>query len=136
MVSLYLDNTDADTAYKRQFSQAVADQTAEIQRSTEEVYRRKLEDWKDQTASKFYDLYKWSGDVPVERVISDGVQTRIFSNASELSSVSFVNKDGGAPEVLNFSLQNGVYTINRVLQEGEKFVLVLGKKTTTIKVKG
>lgn len=136
VVKLYLDAPDADTAYKRQFTQAVADQTADIQRSTEEVYRRKLEEWKDQAATKFYDLYKWSGDVDVERVISDGVQTRIFSNAPELSSVGFINKDGDKPEVVNFTLQNGVYIINRVLQSGEKFVLTLGKKTTTIKVRG
>jgi hypothetical protein len=107
-----------------------------IQRREQDKARSEVEAWRKNLLQNVRADYEWGGDFRVGRVVDDRVQTFVtVPDASDRAVIQFVDK-AGKTEVVNYELENGVYTIqNKVLRPGEKFRLVLGKQQAWIALK-
>jgi hypothetical protein len=91
--------------------------------------------WRQQLLQNMNDHYVWGGDMVIQRVVDDRVQTFVsMPKASDLAVIEFQDK-AGKPDKVNYELENGCYVINKVLRPGEKWHLILGKEQAWIKVK-
>lgn len=128
---VYMDAEDPEALARKQLEAKVAERLTPLRANLEAHAQAELENWKGQALAKVRTDYRVKGKVDVSRVVDDGTQTFIYSNAPELSALSFVNRDK-KEEALNSQLQGGRYVVNRVLQMGERFVLTVGDKQTTV----
>lgn len=128
---VYLDGEDPEALARKQLEAKVAERLTPIRANLEAAAHLELENWKGQALARVRTDYRVRGKVEVSRVVDDGTQTFIYSNGPELSALAFINRDK-KEEALNSQLQNGRYVVNRVLQAGERFVLTVGEKQSTV----
>lgn len=116
----------------RQIESQVATTVEAVKDDVQSKAKSEVASWKAETLAKLDEKYTCSGNIPVDRVVSDGVQTFIITTTQEKGTVMLKNKDG-KEEALNFRIDNGTYTVDRVLVPGEKFVLSIGNAQTVVK---
>ena len=133
--SFFLDGQDEIVARNRLRAEDTANAYKEALEALDERYKASFTEWKTESLGKVTDRYKVKGKAKISRVMDDGIQTWIYApEMTELQALRIVNKDKQA-ETVNFEYLNGAYVANRVLADGERFVLSIGKKKTNIRRK-
>jgi hypothetical protein len=133
--SFFLDGQDEIVARNRLRAEDTANAYKEALEALDERYKASFTEWKTESLANVTDRYKVKGRAKISRVMDDGIQTWIYApEMAELQALRIVNKDKQA-ETVNFEYLNGAYVANRVLADGERFVLSIGKKKTNIRRK-
>lgn len=106
------------------------------QKMAAEKARSEVAEFRTRALTNLRTNFEWGGDFRVGRIVDDRVQTFIVLGepSSERAVIQFVDRTG-KPEVVNFDLENDTYVVQRVLHQGEKFRLVLGKQMSWIALK-
>jgi hypothetical protein len=135
VLQIYLDGSDEGTLVQAQVQQKVAKEAAYARKFAQEKATADFQAWRQQLLQNVNDRYGWGGDMVIDRVVDDRVQTFVFMpKASDLAVLELLDK-AGKPEKVNYELENGCYVINKVLRPGEKWHLILGKEQAWIRVK-
>jgi hypothetical protein len=131
---LVLEGSDEETTRARILNQRAQEQAEKLAAEKEHQLRQNFEAWKITAMENMDDRYSWTGDWPIARVVTNGVQTFLYLTAkvSQPGTITLIGKSK-EPETVDFEYHNGVYTINHVLAEREKFKLQLAKDVSTIK---
>ncbi len=135
VLQIYLDGQDEGSLVNAQVQRKVAKEAAYARRFAEEKAAADFQAWRRQLLANVNDRYGWSGDMAIEKVVDDRVQTFVsMPKASDLAVIELVDK-AGKPDKVNYELENGCYVINKVLRPGEKWHLILGREQAWIRVK-
>ncbi len=135
VLQIYLDGADEGSLVNAQVQRKVAKEAAYARKFAQEKATADFHAWRQQLLQNVNDLYGWSGDMAIEKVVDDRVQTFVsMPKASDLAVIELLDK-AGKPEKVNYELENGCYVINKVLRPGEKWHLILGKEQAWIRVK-
>jgi hypothetical protein len=116
------------------------------QRLAAEKVRAEVSDFKRRSLTRMRTDFEWRGDFRIARIVDDGVLTWILLQDKNVDRpvVQFIDQSGKA-ETVNCDLDRdpphagmpvGMYVVQKVLQPGEKFKLLLGKQATWISLKG
>lgn len=121
---------------RTQVDRRVSKEMLYVNRAAEEKTKAEFATWKRQAIENLRDTYDWGGDFKIDRVVDDKVQTYIYcASASDKAVLEMIDK-GGKQEKVNYELENGCYVVqNKVLRNGEKFRLLLGKEKAWISLK-
>lgn len=135
VLQIYLDGADEGSLVNAQVQLKVAKEAAYARKFAQEKAAADFQAWRQQLLQNVNDRYGWSGDMAIERVVDDRVQTFVsMPKASDLAVIELVDK-AGKPDKVNYELENGSYVINKVLRPGEKWHLILGKEQAWIRAK-
>jgi len=135
VLQIYLDGADEGSLVNAQVQRKVAKEAAYARKFAQEKATADFQAWRQQLLQNVNDRYGWSGDMAIEKVVDDRVQTFVsMPKASDLAVIELLDK-AGKPEKVNYELENGCYVINKVLRPGEKWHLILGKEQAWIRVK-
>jgi len=135
VLQIYLDGADEGSLVNAQVERRVRKEALYAQRMAEEKAGADFQAWRKRLLETMNDRYAWKGDMEIQRVVDDRVQTFVsMPKASDMAVIELVDK-GGRPEKVNYELENGCYVIAKVLRPGEKWHLVLGQEQAWIKVK-
>lgn len=136
VLTIYLDGADEGTLVNAQVAKRLRQEVPYAQKFASEQAETRFEAWRANLMKNFNDKYSWGGDFPIDRVTDDKVQTWVYMpNASDKAVIELIDK-AGHPEKVNYELENGAYVVqNKVLRNGEKWHLILGKEQAWIKAK-
>ena len=135
MVTLYLDGSDLETKTRVQAQAKALYDTTLYRKKLESDVKGDYEAWKAKAVTNLSVEYAFSrGELGLEKVVSDGNQTWIYTKTTEQAALKLKNRDG-VEETLNYEVKAGTFIVNHVLMPGEAFLLVVGKKSTTIRPK-
>ena len=135
VLQIYMDGVDEGSLVNAQVRKQVRKEAVYAERFAQEKASADFQAWRQQLLQNMYDSYKWSGDMVIDRVVDDKVQTFVsMPKASDLAVIELLDKSG-KPDKVNYELENGCYVISKVLRPGEKWHLILGKEQAWIKVK-
>ena len=135
VLQIYMEGADEGSLVNAQVQQRVQKEAIYARRFAQDKATADFQAWRKQLLQSMNDHYGWSGDMSIERVVDDRVQTFVsMPKASDLAVIELLDK-AGKPDKVNYELENGCYVINKVLRPGEKWHLILGKEQAWIKVK-
>ena len=135
VLQIYLDGADEGSLVNAQVQQRVQKETVYARKFAQDKATADFQAWRQQLLQNMNDHYVWGGDMVIQRVVDDRVQTFVsMPKASDLAVIELLDK-AGKPDKVNYELENGCYVINKVLRPGEKWHLILGKEQAWIKVK-
>jgi hypothetical protein len=135
VLQIYLDGADEGGLVNAQVQQRVQKETVYARKFAQDKAAADFQAWRQQLLQNMNDHYVWGGDMVIQRVVDDRVQTFVsMPKASDLAVIELQDK-AGKPDKVNYELENGCYVINKVLRPGEKWHLILGKEQAWIKVK-
>ena len=135
VLQIYLDGADEGSLVNAQVQQRVQKETVYARKFAQDKAAADFQAWRQQLLQNMNDHYVWGGDMVIQRVVDDRVQTFVsMPKASDLAVIELQDK-AGKPDKVNYELENGCYVINKVLRPGEKWHLILGKEQAWIKVK-
>ena len=135
VLQIYLDGGDEGSLVNAQVQQRVQKETVYARKFAQDKAAADFQAWRQQLLQNMNDHYVWGGDMVIQRVVDDRVQTFVsMPKASDLAVIELLDK-AGKPDKVNYELENGSYVINKVLRPGEKWHLILGKEQAWIKVK-
>jgi hypothetical protein len=135
-LEIYVEGSSLNDPVRQQARRMADKELLYVQRREQDKARAEYDSWRKNMLQNVRADYEWGGDFRIGRVVDDRVQTFVtMPEASDRAIIQFVDKTGKA-EILNYELENGTYVIqNKVLRQGEKFRLVLGKQQAWIGLK-
>lgn len=135
VLQLYLDGADEGALVNAQVQRRVRKEAAYAQKFAEEKAAADFQAWRQELLQNLNDHYKWSGDLKIDRVVDDRVQTYVYMpEVSDKAVIELVDKSG-KPDKVNYELENGCYLISKVLRKGEEWRLLYGKEQVRIRRK-
>jgi hypothetical protein len=135
-LEIYSEGSALNDPVRRQARRMADKELLYVQHREQDKARAEYESWRKNMLQNVRADYEWGGDFRIGRVVDDRVQTFVTPpEASDRAVIQFVDKAGHV-EIVNYELENGTYVIqNKVLRQGEKFRLVLGKQQAWIALK-
>lgn len=135
VLQLYADGTDEGSLVNAQVRKQVNREAVYAQKFAADKAAEDFRAWRKQLIENLNDAYAWGGDLRIDRVVDDKVQTYVhMPSVSDKAVIELVDK-AGKPDKVNYELENGCYTISKVLRPGEKWRLILGKEQAWIRLK-
>ena len=135
VLQIFMDGTDEGSLVNAQVQKQVRREAAYAQRFAADKAAAEFQAWRKQLIESMNDRYAWGGDLKIDRVVDDKVQTYVYMpGVSDKAVIELVDK-AGKPDKVNYELENGCYLISKVLRPGEKWRLVFGKEQAWIKLK-
>ena len=135
VLQIYLDGADEGALVNAQVQQRVRKEAVYARKFAEEKASADFQAWRQQLIQNMNDRYSWGGDMRIDRVVDDKVQTFVsMPGATDKAVIELLDK-AGKPDKVNYELENGCYVINKVLRPGEKWHLIFSKEQAWIKVK-
>ncbi len=135
VLQIYMDGTDEGSLVNAQLQKQVRRETAYAQKFAADKAAADFQTWRKQLIENMNDNYKWGGDLKIDRVVDDKVQTFVYMpGVSDKAVIELVDK-AGKPDKVNYELENGCYLISKVLRPGEKWRLIFGKEQAWIRLK-
>jgi len=135
-LEIYAEGSALNDPVRRQARKMADKELLYVQRREQDKARAEFEGWRKNMLQNVRADYEWGGDFRISRVVDDRVQTFVtLPEASDRAVIQFVDKTGKT-EIVNYELENGTYVIqNKVLRQGERFRLVLGKQQAWVGLK-
>jgi hypothetical protein len=135
VLQLYMDGADEGSLVNAQVQKQVKREAAYAQKFADDKAAADFQTWRKQLIQNMNDNYKWGGDLKIDRVVDDKVQTYVYMpSLSDKAVIELVDK-AGKPDKVNYELENGCYLISKVLRPGEKWRLIFGKEQAWIRLK-
>jgi hypothetical protein len=135
VLQIFMDGTDEGSLVNAQVQKRVRREAAYAQKFAADKAAADFQAWRKQLIENMNDAYKWGGDLKIDRVVDDKVQTYVYMpGVSDKAVIELMDK-AGKPDKVNYELENGCYLISKVLRPGEKWRLVFGKEQAWIKLK-
>ena len=135
VLQIYMDGTDEGSLVNAQVQKQVHREAAYAQKFAAEKAAADFQTWRKQLIENMNDRYTWGGDLKIDRVVDDKVQTYVYMpGVSDKAVIELVDK-AGKPDKVNYELENGCYLIAKVLRPGEKWRLIFGKEQAWIRLK-
>ena len=135
VLQIYMDGTDEGGLVNAQVQQRVKREAVYAQKFAQDKAAADFQSWRKQLLENMNESYTWGGDMKIDRVVDDKVQTYVFMpGASDKAVIELLDK-AEKPDKVNYELENGSYIINKVLRHGEKLHLIFGKEQAWIKAK-
>jgi hypothetical protein len=135
VLQIYMDGTDEGSLVNAQVQKQVRRETVYAQKFAADKASADFQAWRKQLIENMNDRYTWGGDLKIDRVVDDKVQTYVYMpGVSDKAVIELVDK-AGKPDKVNYELENGCYLISKVLRPGEKLRLIFGKEQSWIRLK-
>jgi hypothetical protein len=134
VLQLYMDGTDEGSLVHAQVQKQVGREAAYARKFADDKAAADFQAWRQQLIQNMNDNYKWGGDLRIDRVVDDKVQTYVYMpSLSDKAVIELVDK-AGKPDKVNYELENGCYLISKVLRPGEKWRLIFGQEQAWIRL--
>jgi hypothetical protein len=135
VLQLYMDGADEGSLVNAQVQKQVRKEAVYAQKFADDKAAADFQAWRKQLIQNMNDRYSWGGDLKIDRVVDDKVQTYVYMpSLSDKAVIELVDK-AGKPDKVNYELENGCYLISKVLRPGEKWRLIFGKEQAWIRLK-
>ncbi|BDU76844.1 TrbG/VirB9 family P-type conjugative transfer protein [Mesoterricola sediminis] len=135
VLQIYMDGSDEGSLVNAQVQQRVKRETLYARKFAEDKAAADFQAWRRDLLQNLNDNYAWGGDMQIDRVVDDKVQTYVYMpGASDKAVIELLDR-AGKPDKVNYELENGSYVVAKVLRPGEKLHLILGKEQACIRLK-